>query len=593
MTTGLPLTRLLKKPFLRSYLEDALALFGEGCSLAVIHTPDSPVLAGFAGPADEETLLSRFVSDSTDPDCIRELTVVDTVCGWLLLDSCDGASRPQLDFVARSLCEIMQREFVRRGLGAETLDQYREVALMQRAVAKLNVSLNVRDVALALLGECMATSFPAQHVMVFFRDEENEPFHIIHALSTRGVEYAQRIAESRLFTEILAHDSQNAKTGEHHGERTVKGEIVNDLSGDDRWDIVVPGVNKLLIVPLATSHMVHGALVMVASEDSPTFESSHLKRITTLASVTGIAMANAHHFQQVQKILIALIQSIATAIDSRDRLTSGHSQRVARIAHALARAVNRDRADFADRVFNEVELEEIFYAGLLHDVGKIGVREEVLTKASRLPAKKLDLIGLRLQLWAALHAREWQELLDRLQAINTAYDLSQEDEDLLRQLTRESFTVSGRTMTVLGEDELQELLTPRGTLNAEEWAEIKRHPQESHRILENIPFTDRFPRILDIIIQHHERLDGSGYPAGLAGENVLLQSRILAVADVYDSLCRDRHYKKAFSREKALAILEDEGRLGKLDPRVVRVLVDSLDAVERAQAPEPLVFSAG
>ncbi|TVM26915.1 HD-GYP domain-containing protein, partial [Oceanidesulfovibrio marinus] len=185
-------------------------------------------------------------------------------------------------------------------------------------------------------------------------------------------------------------------------ERTAKGEIVNDLSGDDRWDIVVQGVNTLLIVPLATSHMVHGALVMVASEASPTFESSHLKRITTLASVTGIAMANAHHLQQVQKILIALIQSIATAIDSSERLTSGHSQRVARIAHALARAVNRDHADFADRVFNEVELEEIFYAGLLHDVGKIGVREEVLTKASRLPAKKLDLIGLRLQLWAAL-----------------------------------------------------------------------------------------------------------------------------------------------------------------------------------------------
>lgn len=591
MMTGLPITRLLKKSFLCSYLEDALALFGQGCSLAVIHTQGTPALAGSAGPADKESLLSCFVSGTIDPERIRELTVVGEVYGWLLLDSDDSGPQPHLDFVARSLCEIMQRKFVRRGLGAETLDQYREVALMQRAVAKLNVSLNVREVALALLGECMATSFPAQHVMVFFREEEHEPFHIIHALSTRGVEHAQRIAQSRLFASVLANARLNAEADLPPGERVVKGEIVNDLSRDDRWGIMVPGVNKLLIVPLATSHMVHGALVMVASQDSPTFESSHLKRITTLASVTGIAMANAHHFQQVQKILMALIQSIATAIDSRDRLTSGHSQRVARIAHALARAVNRDRTDFADLVFNEVELQEIFYAGLLHDVGKIGVREEVLTKSTRLPAKKLELIGLRLQLWAALHGRESQEFLARLQDINSAYDLSQEDEALLRQLAGESFSVSGQAMTVLGEDELHELLTPRGTLNAEEWAEIKRHPRESHRILESIPFTSRFPHILDIIIQHHERLDGSGYPAGLAGDAVLLQSRILAVADVYDSLCRDRHYKKALSREKALAILEDEGRLGKLDPRVVRVLIGSLDSVERAQAPEPIVFS--
>lgn len=596
MTGAAPITRLFKKSFLCAYLEDALPLFCEGSSLAVIHQPEGLAVAGLAGPNAGDDILQRFTTGTySASSCIRELAVEDAVLGWLVLDTPDDTPPHAFDFVARSLREILNREFVRRGLGAETLEQYREVALLQRAVAKLNGSLDVIQVARSLLDECMATSFPAEHVLVFFLDEASLPYRIVQAMNSQDTPYAERIAQSSLFAEVVA----NARwDGTNHGatnasDRMAKAEIVNDLENDPRWNVDVPDLARLLIVPLATSSIVHGALVMASGPASSPFGSGHLKQAATLAAVAGIAMANAHHFHQVQKILMSLIQSIATAIDSRDSLTSGHSQRVARIAHSLAWAVNSDLQDFPDFTFTEMELQEIFYAGLLHDVGKIGVREEVLTKATRLHPGKLELIGLRLELWGGIHQRDWSDLFERLQAINTSYDVSEDDKALLYKLSFESVTIGAQTIEVLSSAELAEFLTPRGNLNAEEWAEIKRHPEESHRILENIPFTSHFPRILEIIVQHHERLDGSGYPAGLHGDKLLLQSRILAVADVYDSLRRDRHYKKALSREMALAILEQEGRLNKLDARVVRVLTGALESVERAEAPEPRAFALG
>lgn len=595
MTGAASISRLVKKSFLGAYLEDALTLFEAGSFLAVIHQPDAYALAGTAGPAAHEDLLQRFADGVIPAPHTRELAVEGVVFGWLVLDTPSHAEASALDFVARSLREIISRELLRRGLGAETLEQYREVALLQRAVGKLNGSLDVYQVAHSLLDECMATSFPADHALVLFLDDASRTYRIVQSAGSRELPYAGRIAQSRLFSEVLANACWDDADGEDTlaSERMVKGEIVNDLTRDPRWDVDVPEVSRMLIVPLATSRIIHGALVMASGPSSRPFGSGHLKQTTTLATVTGIAMANAHHFHQVQRILMSLIQSIATAIDSRDTLTSGHSQRVARIAHSLARAVSQDRREFPDFAFTEMELQEIFYAGLLHDVGKIGVREEVLTKATRLHPRKLELIGMRLELWGAMHQREWTDLFERLQAINSAYDVSEEDEALLYRLANKSIAIGEATIEVLSADELSEFLTPRGNLNAEEWEEIKRHPAESHRILENIPFTSHFPRILQIIVQHHERLDGSGYPAGLEGDELLLQSRILAVADVYDSLRRDRHYKKALSQEMALAILEQEGRLNKLDARVVRVLTGALESVEHAEAPEPRAFGLG
>jgi HD-GYP domain-containing protein (c-di-GMP phosphodiesterase class II) len=271
---------------------------------------------------------------------------------------------------------------------------------------------------------------------------------------------------------------------------------------------------------------------------------------------------------------------MATTIDSRDHCTAGHSHRVARYARKLLQIAALDPSATHGIKIKEPELHEIYYAGLLHDVGKIGVREEVLTKSARLPSAHIELIGLRLTLWGRINDFPWEDDLSRLERINRAYELANDDIEFIKRLSGELLEIGGKTTTILSRDEAERLLTPWGNLTRKEWEEIKRHPTESQRILANIPFSNFFPKLPTMILQHHERLDGSGYPHGVKGDEILLQSRVLAIVDVYDSLRRDRHYKKAQPKSMALKILREEAALNKLDPLLVEIFCENVDLIE-------------
>ena len=133
---------------------------------------------------------------------------------------------------------------------------------------------------------------------------------------------------------------------------------------------------------------------------------------------------------------------------------------------------------------------------------------------------------------------------------------------------------------MLQPDERKCLTVRRGNLTAEERMEIERHPAESKRILEHIPFQDDLSQLLTIIGQHHERLDGSGYPEGLLADDILIQSRILAIVDIYDAITQERHYKPATPKERALKILSLEAAEGKLDQNLVDLFITKISDIE-------------
>jgi HD-GYP domain-containing protein (c-di-GMP phosphodiesterase class II) len=573
------LSKLLKADFLRSYLQDALAMLGAGCYVAVTQSESQAekvlsccgeLPAGCRADAPFD-----FEKAPADQRRLRLPLALDgELAGHLLVGCSNGASlekiEPTVRFINRSLVEIMHRELVKRSLGVEALDQYREVALMQRAVVNLNSSMHIQDVMRALVDECAASSFPAAYAMIFNKDGELEfERRLAPSDQTRPVltdPALNLVAKSRLYKEIVAGG---------------KGEIVNDLDADPRWRRETLGVSTLLMAPLRGSRLAMGAIALAGADPSNPFQAVHLKKISTLASVAGISMANAYHFEQVQQILMALIKAMATAIDARDRLTAGHSHRVAQLGLGLAMVVNEDQELCPEVSFDQTEQLEIFYAGLLHDIGKIGVREEVLTKATRLPKPHLELIGLRLALWGEFNSKPWHDFYARFERINKAYDLSLEDENIIRQFERESLSFAGKAMAILSADECLRLLTPRGNLTPNEWLEIRRHPEESHRILQNIPLATYFPNMLTMILQHHERLDGSGYPYGVKAQSIIDQSRIMAIVDVYDALRQDRHYKKALSEELALNILLNEASRNRLDSRFVQLFARHIDRIEQ------------
>jgi HD-GYP domain-containing protein (c-di-GMP phosphodiesterase class II) len=253
---------------------------------------------------------------------------------------------------------------------------------------------------------------------------------------------------------------------------------------------------------------------------------------TLLATFGAIAIANAVHFLEIQKMLEAVMVSLATAIDSRDPCTAGHSRRTAQYAWALANAVNEDKEFFPNFSFTKEQMREIYYAALLHDVGKIGVREHVLNKATKLSPPRMKVVYLRLKLlekFGALppHFKNVEDIYEKLKKINRSGILSPEDKDFVKELAKISFKIGEENFSLLDEEEKQALLIPRGNLLPEEWDEIKKHSIESDRILEQIPFPESMLNLRTIVRQHHEKLDGSGYPDGKDAKEILFQAVFL------------------------------------------------------------------
>ncbi|MFZ5427360.1 MAG: HD-GYP domain-containing protein [Thermodesulfobacteriota bacterium] len=468
------------------------------------------------------------------------------------------------EFLAQSIEMLLRQDEARRSLAADTLQKYRELSLLHRATVGLNASLRLRQVGRALLAECQSGALPTEMGMLFLRDGKTGDLAPLASFGPAGDMGLERISAGTLFTDVI-----------HSG----KGELVSDLDADHRWHGEAPGLKALLVAPIVAADSLAGALVLATSGEAP-LEAKHLQYVTTLTSVAGTAMGNAVHFEGMQTLLKALLQALATAIDARDPFTAGHSHRVARLAVALATVVHRDTEFFPGVSFESNDLAEIYYAGLLHDVGKIGVREQVLTKATRLDAQHMQVIGMRMALLSEVTGAAWEMDFEHLKRINRSDTLSREDASLVVELSKQEITAYGKSVPVLSENEVLALLVPRGNLLPEERREIERHPAESYRILQHIPFPKTMSRLLDIICQHHERLDGSGYPAGLKGDGISLMARLLMIVDVYDAITMERHYKPALSREKAMLILEEEAEQGKLDASLVRLMALHLDEIE-------------
>jgi HD-GYP domain-containing protein (c-di-GMP phosphodiesterase class II) len=322
----------------------------------------------------------------------------------------------------------------------------------------------------------------------------------------------------------------------------------------------------------------------------------------SLASQAAVAVDNNRLYQSIRHLFDGFVAAAVTAIEARDPTTSGHSFRVADLTVGLAEAVQRcPRGRYALTRFSVDEMMEIRYAALLHDFGKVGVREDVLLKAKKLFPSELDRIGQRvalikrtLELQAARQqldylvkrgrrgyeshatrvsaelARRLADLDRSLERVVMANEPTVLPEDIVAQITelaRRTFAdPDGRPFTVITPEEATILAIPRGSLTDGEIEEIRSHVVHTFQFLAQIPWTREFRRIPEIARLHHEKLDGSGYPYGLTGEAIPVQARIMTIADIYDALTAgDRPYKPAVPVPQALDILEAERKAGAID----------------------------
>jgi HD-GYP domain-containing protein (c-di-GMP phosphodiesterase class II) len=321
-----------------------------------------------------------------------------------------------------------------------------------------------------------------------------------------------------------------------------------------------------------------------------TFTTADEVVLSAVASQAAVFLDNTALRHQMDHLFESFVECISQAIEDRDPCTSGHTRRVMRYSMNLARAVHDSQEAPFDKVsYTRQRLRQLRYACLLHDVGKIGVREPILSKATRISAHNLEAVRARL---SALGDRCRADMLLRAceQGLKPQDVMAREFAPLSAELAQafalvEKVTGSGflpdaelAALTALKErnwitaEEFHNLSMRRGNLTPEEMKDMRSHVDKSWRMLSQIPWPAELKDVSEVAYLHHERNDGSGYPRKLTENQIHLDGQIMCIADIYDALtAADRPYKKAIPHEKAREILEEDMRQGRIMPELLRL----------------------
>ncbi|MCX7982792.1 MAG: GAF domain-containing protein [Syntrophales bacterium] len=297
-----------------------------------------------------------------------------------------------------------------------------------------------------------------------------------------------------------------------------------------------------------------------------------------LASQAAVALSKNQLIMDLERLIDSFIVAIGQAIDEKSPYTGGHVKRVAELTLALARAINEEKeGPFADVHFTEDELKELRIASWLHDVGKITTPEYVVDKATKLESlyDRMEIIRLRMELMKreVMENEEmgsWKDNLAFLERLNRGDEfVTDEMIERLKTIAQCSYSIDGRKEPLLSPEEVENLSIRRGTLNEREREIINNHVVMTFKILSSLPFPKKLRRVPFIAASHHEKLDGSGYPKGLSAQDLSVQARILAFADIFEALtARDRPYKKAMPMEEALRVMADLAGKGHVDRNI-------------------------
>jgi len=283
---------------------------------------------------------------------------------------------------------------------------------------------------------------------------------------------------------------RSLKIGESIAGKVVKNGkpyIINDLRREKKYKyphyVIQKGLRSLVTVPLVQKDKIIGVLSIYNTKIGE-YTPEDVKLLAMFASQAAIAIENARLFEQAQTGYLNTIRTLSNIIDAKDSQTFGHSERVMKHCMDIARALK----------LSEEQKEVLKYAGLLHDIGKIGIDVGILRKPSK--------------------------------------------------------------------------------LSKEEWKVMAMHPVLGSGIVEQIGFLDD---LAPIILHHHERYDGKGYPSKLKKDKIPLGARILSVVDAYESMVSDRPYRKALSSKKIKQELT-EGSGTQFDPKIVKIFLKVLDS---------------
>lgn len=407
---------------------------------------------------------------------------------------------------------------------------------------------------------------------------------------------------------------------------TIVEEVLNDkrsiLSLDTLSDrhfgmqksIIAQAIRSVMCVPLLVDDECLGLIQVDTSSEARAFQEEDLEILTGVCAEAAVALKSFQLYSDIECLLDGFVRASVQAIEERDPVTAGHSFRVARYAEQLAIAVDRaDTPQMRGITFSQDQLRELRYAALLHDFGKVGVREHVLRKEKKLHHFEMRMLEQRFRYArVCLERRAYRKLIDMHLQHELSMSAFREEMRKVNEELREEFSSLDRffaaikranepaishggeppdlraaaeyafhdaddaAMPLLDAGETIALSLPKGCLTPEERRQIEAHVADSYSFLILIPWTQDLAGVPAIAHGHHEKLDGSGYPMGLRGEQISIQTRILTICDIFDALTAgDRPYKSAVPTAQALDLIAAECRAGHLDARLFQVFAEA------------------
>jgi HD-GYP domain-containing protein (c-di-GMP phosphodiesterase class II) len=364
-----------------------------------------------------------------------------------------------------------------------------------------------------------------------------------------------------------------------------------------------------------------------AIEVTQTYSEWEERIVRSLASQAAISIERNQLQKSIENLFEGFVRASVQIIEARDPTTSGHSERVAELTVRLSQEASSITTGVLHSIyFSDRQIQEIRYAALLHDFGKVGIPEAILGKRKKLYPDQLEIIRHRFALArrtlemecaqnkfkyllehpghthrdtnsdvGCSHCQKLEQLdsqltqtietleyyLEFIQQLNEPdavirrdfQAFSEETSAQLAALSQYTYRdVDGSTKPLITEEEMTQLLVPRGNLTPKERLGIEAHVTHTYHFLKRIPWTKHLKDVPTIAYGHHEKLDGSGYPRGLKQDDIPVQTQILTIADIYDALtASDRPYKRRLPIDTALKILRQEAAKNKINSDLVEL----------------------
>lgn len=467
--------------------------------------------------------------------------------------------------------------------------------------------------------------------------QETNRNHLLQTIMDKSMEYANCDAGTLYLFEnealrfkLMRTDSQNINKGKD-GEvielppvplreenicaySAIHRQILNiedvrtcdmfDFSGPKRYDEMTGYRTKSMLVLPITNHedKLIGVLQLINAMDETgeviPFDPAMEPVILSLASQAAIVLSNLLFTEEIKRQMWSFTEALAETVDARTPYNGSHIRNVAKYAGMLADYFNKLYEQGKEtEYFNTQRREQLVMGALLHDIGKIVVPLEVMNKATRLDSQE-ELLMVRLNLIRSFYkidglsgriseeqAEEKNREMDYVQEIiglvNGAGFLNDELLEKLNSVLDLTYKkADGEELAYFTETEKECLRVRKGTLTAQERETMESHVIMTERILSKVHFNSYYADSPVWAATHHECLDGSGYPKGLKAEELALESRIMAVADICDALlASDRPYKKPLPKEKAFQIMQSMAEEGKLEKKLVDYMEACLEEV--------------